>query len=317
MEWVQGDHLTFARNPNYWQTGRPYVDSFVASPRDDQAMLVQFEAGALDIAKGPPPQRLRALQRRPDVPDDHPPGQRQLLPVRLNLGIPPLDNKQVRQALNYALDRKRFADTFLFGTGAAESLPWPTSSPAFEATKQNFYTFDLDKAAALLKQAGVCESRAGLQRAQHLAAAGQLRAGLSGRPGQDRRQAQRPRAGAGDLGRRGGQPQVQGPVPGELDLRPAGAELDAQQRARHRPELQQLAVHRRRSIHSSSPRPRPNRTPAKRKALYSQLNDILLDESFIMVLAGAPPTLVARPKVHGIEPSAHDGFYYHNTWLTP
>jgi peptide/nickel transport system substrate-binding protein len=28
VEWVQGDHLTFDRNPNYWQTGRPYVDSF-------------------------------------------------------------------------------------------------------------------------------------------------------------------------------------------------------------------------------------------------------------------------------------------------
>ena len=52
--------------------------------------------------------------------------------------------------------------------------------------------------------------------------------------------------------------------------------------------------------------------PAKRKALYVQLNDILLDESFIMVLAGAPPTLVAHANVSGIEPSAHDGFYYHN-----
>src|SRR5205823_11957791 len=51
---------------------------------------------------------------------------------------------------------------------------------------------------------------------------------------------------------------------------------------------------------------------SKRKALYSQLNDILLDESFIMVLAGAPPTLVAHANVTGIEPSAHDGFYYHN-----
>src|SRR5579872_751638 len=43
---------------------------------------------------------------------------------------------------------------------------------------------------------------------------------------------------------------------------------------------------------------------AKRKALYSHLNDILLDESFIMVLAGAPPTLVAHANVTGIAPSA-------------
>jgi peptide/nickel transport system substrate-binding protein len=53
----------------------------------------------------------------------------------------------------------------------------------------------------------------------------------------------------------------------------------------------------------------------KRKELYSQLNDILLDESFIMVLAGAPPTLVAHANVVGIQPSAHDGFYYDNVTL--
>ena len=40
---------------------------------------------------------------------------------------------------------------------------------------------------------------------------------------------------------------------------------------------------------------------SKRKAIYSQLNDILLDESFIMVLAGSPPTLALRPNVHGVE----------------
>ena len=34
-----------------------------------------------------------------------------------------------------------------------------------------------------------------------------------------------------------------------------------------------------------------------------------------MVLAGAPPTLVAHANVTGIAPSAHDGFYYYNAWL--
>ena len=43
---------------------------------------------------------------------------------------------------------------------------------------------------------------------------------------------------------------------------------------------------------------RTGRWPSARRCIR-KLNDILLDESFIMVLAGGPPTLVARSKVHG------------------
>ena len=35
-----------------------------------------------------------------------------------NLTQPPFDNKQLRQALSYAMDRKRFVDTILGGVGA-------------------------------------------------------------------------------------------------------------------------------------------------------------------------------------------------------
>ena len=157
VEWVQGDHLTFVKNPNYWQTGRPYLDSYVAHARGDQALLVQFESGALDVAKGVAPQDFARLKKDPAFQTVTNPVSGNYFLFGCNLGYAPLEKKSVRQALNYALDRQRFVDTFLYGTGAALSLPWPTSSPAYEAPKQSFYTFDLDKAAALLKEAGVGE----------------------------------------------------------------------------------------------------------------------------------------------------------------
>jgi ABC-type transport system substrate-binding protein len=54
---------------------------------------------------------------------------------------------------------------------------------------------------------------------------------------------------------------------------------------------------------------------AKQKAIYSQLNDILLDGSFIIPLTASPTTLATRPNVHRILSSAHDGFVYTDAWL--
>ncbi len=49
-EWVPGDHLSFARNPNYWQAGLPHLDGVhVSVVRDPQSLVSQFEAGALDV----------------------------------------------------------------------------------------------------------------------------------------------------------------------------------------------------------------------------------------------------------------------------
>jgi peptide/nickel transport system substrate-binding protein len=311
VEWAQGDHLTFARNTNYWKTGRPHVDSFIASARDAQAMLVQLEAGTLDVAKGPAPNDFARYRGDADYQSIMHSVSGNFFLFGLNLGIPPLENKQVRQALNYALDRKRFVDTFMFGTGIAQSLPWPSSSSAFEASKQNFYTFDLDKAASLLKAAGV----SGLTLdCNVLAAWPQL---VSFAP-----------AYQADLAKIGV----------TLNIRPLELAIWVDEAVNRKYKGLYLANSTFAQLEPSSTLnngratdPNSNNSQfkddtysaliaqasaepdaGKRKALYSQLNDILLDESFIMVLAGAPPTLVAHANVTGIEPSAHDGFYYDN-----
>ena len=150
VEWVQGDHLTFAKNPNYWRSWAPVRRQLRGlCPEMPRPSWSSSKPGALDIAKGPPPPDFARYKADPTYQTSVNPVSGNFFLFGLNLGIPPLDDKRVRQALNYALDRKRFADTFLFGTGVPESLPWPPSSPAFEAAKQNFYAFDLDKAAAL------------------------------------------------------------------------------------------------------------------------------------------------------------------------
>jgi peptide/nickel transport system substrate-binding protein len=49
----------------------------------------------------------------------------------------------------------RSSEPVLLGLVVPQSLPWPKASPAYEAAKNNAYAFDLDKAKSMLNQAGV------------------------------------------------------------------------------------------------------------------------------------------------------------------
>ena len=73
----------------------------------------------------------------------------------MNCQVAPWDNKKAREALLYAVDRVRWATTVQKGLEDPSTLPWPKTSPAYEEAKSNAFQFDLEKAAAMLKAAGV------------------------------------------------------------------------------------------------------------------------------------------------------------------
>ena len=45
--------------------------------------------------------------------------------------MPPFDNKKARQALLYAVDRERWANTIQKGLEFPSTLPWPKTSPFY------------------------------------------------------------------------------------------------------------------------------------------------------------------------------------------
>jgi peptide/nickel transport system substrate-binding protein len=157
VEWVPGDHFTLAKNPNYWESGRPYLDGVnVSIFRDAQAMVAALESGTLDVADLvpiPDADRLRNDSKY-RLYQTHDLGQ--YFYATVNCGMAPTNNKLLRQAINYAINRQRFADTVMKGfTAEPRSLPWAKSSPAFDAAKNKSYAFDLDKARSLLAQSGL------------------------------------------------------------------------------------------------------------------------------------------------------------------
>ena len=151
-------------------------------------MIAQLEAGALDtvthsaaVATSSACRRTRSIRASPT-----PTGAAGTWSA-YNTTVPPFDNKLVRQAMNYAIDRQRFVDTVLLGR-------WHGPGPAVGAglarvrsqTRTARYTFDLDQARSLLAQAGVSSITADIVPLPELARESRIRPDVPGRPGQNR-----------------------------------------------------------------------------------------------------------------------------------
>ncbi len=155
-EYVQGDHLTLTKNPNYWKAGLPYLEGIRFQIfKDPQSMLVAFESGQLDAVDTPPIRDTARYQADPNwrVVFNNIAGDSYV--ITFNTTQPPANNKLLRQAMSYALDRRRIAETVLQNVGVAKSIPYYPSSPAYDLAADQFYAFDLDKAKSLLNASGL------------------------------------------------------------------------------------------------------------------------------------------------------------------
>jgi peptide/nickel transport system substrate-binding protein len=154
QEWVQGDHLLFTRNANYWQPSKPYLDqvSMQVQP-DQQASLVAFESGALDWVIGISGQDARRLQSNQAYQVLMTGGGGNYYYVGIDTGVPALADKRVRQAFSYALNRQRIVESALAGLARPASTVWPPASLPYDAAQDQMYPFDLGKAQQLLQAA--------------------------------------------------------------------------------------------------------------------------------------------------------------------
>ena len=156
IEWVQGEHFSTEKNSNYWMTGRPYIDGVrTLILKDQQGAVAQMESGAVDVFETMNLidfLRLRKDGRFATIENDVPTG---MYCFGINCTWAPMDNKLVRQAMNWAINRKRWVDNYFADTSAPISLEWYRGTPMYDAARENYYSFDLDKARSLLQQANL------------------------------------------------------------------------------------------------------------------------------------------------------------------
>ena len=319
VEWASGNHITLARNPDYWQAGRPRIDGFqVSILRDPQTMVTQLEAGALDAVYAPPLSDTVRLKQNSNFQALVNPQLGQFFYVNQNVTMPLFEAKAVRQAMNYALNRQRISQTVLQNLcGEPISLPWPQQSPAFEPAKNSSYSFDLGRAAALLKQAGV--SGGSLEIAYNTGGYGQEFASMAQIYQADLQSlgfqvALKPMDGptftqSGQQhtyqGLRIGSGAGAGNFEASTMLQSTSAFNYAGNFAGFKDDAYAQLV--------MSATTEPDAT--RRKEIYSQLNDYLLDQSFTFAFSWYPATALVASKVHALEFSGSAALSYADAWL--
>jgi len=154
-DWVIGQKLVFARNPDYFVKGVPHIDSFaVEVGQEPLVALLRLEKGEVDIAgDGIPPAKFLELSKSPEGKQLIVDGQQLNTGyVTLNTKIKPLDNVKVRQALNMAINKERIT-RIVNGRATPANQPLPPLMPGYD-TSYKGYTFDVAKAKAMLREAG-------------------------------------------------------------------------------------------------------------------------------------------------------------------
>jgi ABC-type transport system substrate-binding protein len=150
-EWVKGERIVLVRNENYWGK-RPTVEKIIYKIVPETATRVaMLRAGQLDISYSPTPADVPSLEADSKITVDRPLSTRMIF-MGMNTQKGLTKNKLIRQAFNYAVDKKTITEKVLFNVAKPLDAPLPPSLFGY-ARMEKQYPYDPAKAKALLKEA--------------------------------------------------------------------------------------------------------------------------------------------------------------------
>jgi len=155
-KYVPNDRFECVAFKDYWDKGKPYLDRYITKVVPDPgALAINLESGAVDCIRGASYLDVVRLGQSGGKYSVHmgPPGLA-FFDVAINCKTEPFTNKKVRQAVAWAVDRARFCRTTLQGLAEPTTLIWPPTSWAYFKDLEGRLGYDLEKAKALLKEAG-------------------------------------------------------------------------------------------------------------------------------------------------------------------
>jgi oligopeptide transport system substrate-binding protein len=154
--WTTGQELMFKRNPNYFIKDLPKLETVnIKVGQDPSVAYLALQRGEVDLlGDGIAPANFLQAQSDPKL--------KNLIVstalanttyVAINSGIKPFNDLRVRQALQYAIDKKKVLK-IINGRGLIANQILPPKMPGYDSSYKG-YGYDPEKAKSLLKAAGL------------------------------------------------------------------------------------------------------------------------------------------------------------------
>src|SRR5262244_4067105 len=150
--WDRGQRVVLEKNPSYWKYPVKIERVIYRPIVEDQARLTELMTGGLDLIVGVPADFVGQLEQSPKLSILKQTGAH-VWYLGINNQKKPFDDKRVRQALNYAVNKDAIVRDVLKGTGSLSRGPvLPNTWGADPALKA--YPYDPERARKLLAEAG-------------------------------------------------------------------------------------------------------------------------------------------------------------------
>jgi peptide/nickel transport system substrate-binding protein len=164
QEWVQNDHLTFVKNPNYYEPGKPAIDEIVIRIVPEEAVRKQMLInGDADLDMWTPENVIAELKDASNVQVSLSTIDRWVMRIVFNLAAkgttdpvasphPILSDVRVRRAIRMGIDTETISQQFWYGY--AKQVWTEFFRPPYNNCNVTQPTYDPEGAKALLEEAG-------------------------------------------------------------------------------------------------------------------------------------------------------------------
>jgi peptide/nickel transport system substrate-binding protein len=149
--WHKGSALKLVKNTDYWQPGKPYLDSVTWTdvPNDNTRQL-QVTSGQAQIDQFPAWSTVATLKSTPNVTLSLFPSTETTY-LAFNEHVKPFQDVNVRRAISYAIDRSALVKAVLFGNGQSANSIFPPQLAYYDASSGGLQYSMAGAKAALAK----------------------------------------------------------------------------------------------------------------------------------------------------------------------